>query len=141
MYRALQVNNAKNIEIVTAAEDLTRGMAVYYDPATKMVGKTGAGDLCLLDVTPKYEGYNAVVTPNDSAFEEVKEGELVLKITMYHGEHHATNQIEGAEDLVAGDKLTVADGKLTKGDADAKFVFVGAYADPTFDDMYEVYVL
>lgn len=140
MYRALQVNVAKNVEIVTAGEDLTRGMAVVYDPATKSVAKTGAGDLCLLDVTPKYEGVNAVIAPNDSAWEEVKAGELVLKITLYTGEHYATNQID-AEGLTAGDKLVAQDGKLVKGEVGAKFAYVGTYADPTFGDMHEIYVL
>ena len=140
MYRALQVNVAKNVEIVTAGEDLTRGMPVIYDPATKTVAKTGTGDLCLLDVAPKYEGIDAVVHPNDSAWEEVKEGDLVLKITLYPGEHYATNQVT-ATGLKAGDTLIAQDGKLVKGTENAKFVYVGTYADPTFGDMHEVYVL
>ena len=140
MYRALQVNTAKNVEIVTAGEELTRGMAVKYNPATKTVAKTGTGDLCLVDVAVKYEGVHAAVNPNDGEFEKITEGDLVLKITLYPGEHYATNQITAAG-LTAGDKLIVSGGKLVKGDTDAKFVYVGAYADPTFADMHEVYVL
>lgn len=140
MYRALQVNVAKNVEIVRADEDLIRGMAVYYNPANGSVAKTGTGDLCLLDVAPNYDGINAAITPNDASFEEIKEGALALKITLYTGEHYATNQIT-ASGLTAGDKLTVSNGKLVKGSDDAKFIYVGAYADPDFADMHEVYVL
>ena len=129
MIRNLQVVTNKPIEIVTAGAELTRGMAVTFAPATKSV-----------------TACNAASPPTDADFEEIKNGDLVLKIVPLHGEHYATNQIT-ASGLNPGDPLTASAGKLVKAttgagtDNSAGFVYVGKYDDPDFDDMYEIYVL
>ena len=93
-----------------------------------------------------FDGCNAAITPTDADFEEIKNGDLVLKIVPLHGEHYATNQIT-ASGLNPGDPLTASAGKLVKAttgagtDNSAGFVYVGKYDDPDFDDMYEIYVL
>lgn len=140
MYRALQVYTGKPIEIVKAGGALTRGMVATYAPATGTVtAATGTDAVCLIDVAPNYDGINAAITPNDAAFEKIAEGDLVLKVVPNHGEHFATNQIT-ADGLAAGDLLEAAAGKLVKATGSAgQFVYVGAYADPDFSDMHEIY--
>lgn len=140
MYRALQVYSGKPIEIVKAGGALTRGMVATYAPATGTVtAATGTDAVCFVDVAPNYNGINAAITPNDTAFEKVEEGDLVLKVVPNHGEHFATNQIT-ASGLKAGDLLQASAGKLVKASGSVgQFVYVGAYSDPDFSDMHEVY--
>lgn len=147
MIRNLQVVTNKPIEIVTAGAELTRGMAVTFVPATKSVTAATTGtNVCFVDVAMNFDGCNAAITPTDADFEEIKNGDLVLKIVPLHGEHYATNQIT-ASGLNPGDPLTASAGKLVKAttgagtDNSAGFVYVGKYDDPDFDDMYEIYVL
>ena len=147
MIRNLQVVTNKPIEIVTAGAELTRGMAVTFAPATKSVtAATTGANVCFVDVAMNFDGCNAAITPTDADFEEIKNGDLVLKIVPLHGEHYATNQIT-ASGLTPGDPLTASAGKLVKAttgagtDNSAGFVYVGKYDDPDFDDMYEIYVL
>ena len=136
MIRNLQINMAKPISIVNAGEALTRGMAVSYDPATHTVSAaTAASGFGVLDVAPNYDGINAVFTPSDGAFENIAKGDLCFYISFYAGERIATNQIE-ASGLVAGDKLQATAGKFAKATGDAEWIYVGAYSDPTFDDMH-----
>lgn len=133
MIRYLQVNTSKPFQITTATADIKRGAPAVYDAATdKLVAATAEG-FGFVDVAPNYDGINAIITPNDAAFEDIKAGDLCFYVSFYPGERIATNQID-AGSLSAGTKLTVSGGKLAAGEGE--WVYVGPYSDPDFDDMH-----
>lgn len=141
MIRSLQVNTAEPIKITAALEAMTRGMCVYEDFANGGVKKSSdVAGFYLVDVAPNYDGINAVITPNDSGFENVAVGQKVLLIPVGHNRRYATNQIT-ATGLVKGDKLKASAGlfvKASAGDTTAEWVYDGAYSDPTFTGMHVV---
>lgn len=137
MIRDIQVNTAKSVQIVVAAEALKRGMAVSYSPSTGKVSKaTAENAFGFVDVAPNYDGINAVITPNDSQFEDIAAGAQCLYKTYYQGERIATNQV-AATGLAANDKVDAAAGILTESAGGTEeWVYCGAYSDPDFTDMH-----
>lgn len=135
MIRTLQAITHKNIPVVTAAANLKRGAIVNKTVDNKVNNATVAG-FGFVDITPNYDGINAVVMPADEDFENIKNGALCLYIPVHSGERYATS--ECAEGLTVGDKLGVGDnGKFAKNES-GEFVYGGIYDDPTGIKMYIV---
>lgn len=133
MLRLLQVLGHKpNKAMYVASEDMKQGMAVSIDHANGEVDKaTGLGEY-LVQVSPKYEGLNAVVPPLDDAFEDIASGDKVILIPTFIGERYATDQIT-TTGLTAGDPLDVAAGlfqEATSSDAYC-WIYGGTYLDTT----------
>ena len=139
MYRALQVNTAKNIPIRTAGEAMTRGMAVTRNLTTGLLMKaTATKGISLLDVAPNSDGINAVVTPDDKAFENVAVNQLVLQVPTYSEEAFATT--ECATGLTVGALVKAVAGRFVAAAAndECDMVYAGPYTDPTGLTMYKI---
>lgn len=138
MLRFLQVNEIKPIKLMKAGADLKRGAVVADDFATDVVtAATGAGDY-LVDVPKNYDGINALITPKEKDFEDIKTDALVQRIPTHLGERYATTEVTAAG-LAVGDPLAATAGKFVKATSGTyQWVYCGPYADPTGLAMYIV---
>lgn len=136
MIRTLQAITHKNIPVVTAAADLKRGAIVNKTVDNKVDNASAAG-FGFVDITPNYDGINAVIMPADEDFEDIEKDALCLYIPVHSGERYATSECAD-EGLSVGDKIGVGEnGKFAK-DEDGEFVYGGIYDDPTGIKMYIV---
>lgn len=142
MIRTLQCIDHKNIPVVTASADLKRGAIVTKTVDNKVDNASAAG-FGFVDITPNYDGINAVVIPSDGDFENIESGALCLYIPVHSGERYATSEVV-ASGLTKGDMLTFGAsdnvGKLVEVESGktGEFVYGGAYDDPTGIKMYIV---
>lgn len=137
MLRFLQVNTAKNIQILDANTALTRGAGVVKDAATGKVGKATA-DTCafLVDAPVNSDGVNAGGY-DDKSFETIEAGAKCLLVPVYVGERYATTELTLGS-LSVGDNLAVSAGKFVAATASkpSNWVYGGTYSDPTGLTMY-----
>lgn len=115
-----------------ASEAMTQGMAVSLDHANAEVDKaTGVGHY-LVDVPKSYTGINAIVNPEDDAFESIASGTFVNVVPTFIGDRFATDQVTPTG-LTVGDPLDVTAGvfaEATSSDA-YQWIYGGTYSDPT----------
>lgn len=135
MIRTLQCIDHKNIPVVTASADLKRG-AIVTKTADNKVANASAAGFGFVDITPNYDGINAVIIPSDGAFEDIKSGALCLYIPVHSGERYATS--ECAEGLAVGDKIGMGENGKFAASESGEFVYGGIYDDPTGIKMYIV---
>ena len=86
MIRFLQVNTAKNIQILDASVAMTRGACVVKNPATGKVGlATADSGFFLVDSPDNSDGVNASGV-NDKSLETIAEGAKCLLVPVYVGD-------------------------------------------------------
>lgn len=137
MIRFLSVTEDKNLPIRKASAEMKRGAAIVVNHVDDTVAPASAETgIFLVDVAPNYDGINAVITPNDSAFEKIEAGQNVISIPVYVGERFATT--ECADGLSMGAGLKAEAGEFVAADGAYEFVFKGEYSDPTGLKMYIV---
>lgn len=133
MLRFLQTKGFKNLPILTAAEELTRGEVVTKSTADGSVSSITAGMGEYLVDTPKaYTGEYSVVNPTDSASDTIASGAKCVVVTPMLGERYATTMKNFAAAKI-GAPLTAALGKFIRaaGQATYHWVYGGEYSDPT----------
>ena len=139
MLRFLQVNAAKNIQILDASVAMTRGACVVKNPATGKVSlATADSGFFLVDSPDNSDGANASGV-NDKSFEAIAEGAKCLLVPVYVGERYATTELTVGS-LKVGDYLAASAGKFVAASATKKsnFIYGGTYSDPTGLTMYIV---
>lgn len=140
MFAKLQYNELKPVMIVKASADLVNGAPVSYAPATGTVGvATGADPMYVVTSAQKFEGINAVIEPSDDMLEEIKNGELCLRIPLERGDRFATTEVSGTPAL--GDKLTATSGKFAKASTGGNCAYCGTYDNPWGLAMHIIEVL
>lgn len=141
MYRGIEVNTAKNIDIVKAGSAaLTRGAPVVKDYTDDTLdAATTTGLVFLVDVSKNYDGMNAIVSPQDKDFETIAAGATCLAVPTYVGEKFATTELTIGS-LTKGDYLKASSGKFVAAATNdvCNYVYGGTYSDPTGLTMYVV---
>ena len=139
MLRFLQVTEGKELPIRTAAEAMTRGGLITVDYTDDTVDKATANTgFSFVDVAPNYDGINAMVSPTDSAFEDISDGALIITVPAYVGERYATSELTIGT-LSKGDLIVASSGKFVAASSGtAEWRYGGLHSDPSGITMYIV---
>lgn len=137
MLRIVEGHTNKAVSVMyTASAAMKRGAFVTPDESDLTVGPATGPTCYLVDVAPNYDGINAVIEPNDGAFEDIEEGQRVILIPVLLGEKYATSEVTKGS-LNAGDKIAATSGKAAA-DENGDWVYCGEYSDPTGIAMYTI---
>lgn len=131
MLRFLQTKGNKNLDVLQAAEELTRGEVVSKNADGSINSlASGVGDY-IVDAPKNYTGIYAIVNPIDLASDTIVSGSKCCVLTPMLGERYATSMVSVAGSK-AGYPLTVTGGKFVRaaGGATYQWVYGGDHFDP-----------
>jgi len=140
MFRYLKANGSKPIQMRTLSADMKRGTPVTVDYANDEVDKASTtGGIGFVDIPMNADGLNAVYSPTDGSFEDLKEGTKALYVPTYVGERYATTELT-VGNLEVGNYLKTASGKFVSAANSevSEWVYGDVYSDPTGLTMYAV---
>lgn len=149
MLRNLQVIEGKNIDAMYMAhKELKQGQVVNKDYGKLKTKDVADKDKVIFFATKERvsEGIDTYGDPRsdyDVLYETIKKDEYVKLVKPLSGEKYATDMIEAASGLQAGDKLKVkSNGKLEKDTtgADAIAIYIGKY-DDAGNELYEIEII
>ncbi len=137
MLRIVEGHTNKALSVMyTASAAMKRGAFVTPNEDDMTVAPATGATQYLVDVSPNYDGINAVIEPTDGAFEDIEEGQRVILVPVLIGEKYATSEVTKGS-LTAGDRIAATSGKAAA-DEDGDWMYCGEYSDPTGIAMYTV---